>query len=181
MLKVVLTNTFKPCLDRHGNEYPDYFVTQDGQILSLKLKAPLIRKQVLGNHGYLTLLLRDRNSKKVCECVHVLTARTWLRMPEDGLEVNHKDGVKTHNHYTNLEWITHGENCQHFVRLGLRAPYQHSHGEGHYKARLTESSVREIRLLNASGLSRSEIAKKYNVSTSAIEHLVQGRTWRHVA
>ncbi|MEW6726901.1 MAG: HNH endonuclease [Bacillota bacterium] len=35
-------------------------------------------------------------------------------------EINHKDGNKSNNHYSNLEWVTRSENNLHAFKLGLR-------------------------------------------------------------
>ena len=54
-------------------------------------------------------------------------------------------------------------------------------GERHPLVKLTEQSVREIRLLAASGLSFPEIAKTYGVTRSAISMIVNRKRWSHVA
>lgn len=47
--------------------------------------------------------------------VHRLVGLTWLPKPDDPnkTEINHKDGVKTNNHVSNLEWVTKVENALH--------------------------------------------------------------------
>ena len=54
-------------------------------------------------------------------------------------------------------------------------------GEGHGRARLTERSVRWIRKAHAAGgTSYAKLAPRFGVSRSAIAHVVEFRTWRHV-
>jgi hypothetical protein len=54
-------------------------------------------------------------------------------------------------------------------------------GEGNTTAKLTEGNVRVIRLEQRSGASIASLARRFSVSESAIRHIVQGRSWRHLA
>lgn len=63
-------------------------------------------------------------------------------------------------------------------------------GEAHWAAKLTEEDVRQIRELHAEGkrlrleaarLSRSEIARKFDIDKRTVGDIVSGRAWRHVA
>ena len=52
--------------------------------------------------------------------VHRLVAKAFVENPR-GLDiVNHIDGDKSNNNYTNLEWVTCSENTRHAIRMGLR-------------------------------------------------------------
>jgi len=42
----------------------------------------------------------------------------------DGLQINHKDGVKSNNELSNLEWVTSAENQKHAIDNGLKTPYK---------------------------------------------------------
>ena len=53
------------------------------------------------------------DNKKTQTSVHRLVALTFLPPSHDGMEVNHKDGDKTNNHVSNLEWVTKSENEKH--------------------------------------------------------------------
>lgn len=53
--------------------------------------------------------------------VHILVARAWVPGWVEGLEVNHKDGIKANCVANNLEWVTKRENQEHAVTLGLRS------------------------------------------------------------
>lgn len=52
--------------------------------------------------------------------VHRLVAEAFLPNPHNLPEVNHIDGCRTHNHVSNLEWVTRQGNAQHAVNAGLK-------------------------------------------------------------
>jgi len=51
--------------------------------------------------------------------VHALVAAAFLGPRRKGYCVNHKDGVKTNNRVTNIEYVTPRENSRHAVAMGL--------------------------------------------------------------
>jgi DNA invertase Pin-like site-specific DNA recombinase len=53
-------------------------------------------------------------------------------------------------------------------------------GSSHYKAKLKDHDILEIRNLAAQGEKRSDIAKKYGVSDKTIWGIQTGKTWKHV-
>lgn len=109
--------------------------------------------------------------------VHVLVAEAFLDpRPTPRHEVNHRDGVKTNNRSTNLEWVTRSGNQTHSNAIGLVA---HPQGERKLRAKLTESAVREIRATPQSISSRA-LAPKYGVTHGTLYLARVGRTWKHV-
>ena len=52
--------------------------------------------------------------------VHRLVAQAHIPNPSKKREVNHKDGVRTNNLMTNLEWVTRTENALHAIQTGLK-------------------------------------------------------------
>ncbi len=61
-----------------------------------------------------------RNNKGESFYVHRLVAEAFLPNPGNLPEVNHIDGCRTHNHVSNLEWVTRQGNAQHAVNTGLK-------------------------------------------------------------
>lgn len=90
----------------------------------------------------------------------------------DGLEPNHKNGVKTDNRIANLELVTRAQNVRHAFATGLT-----SRKKGDPYRKLTVEAVREIRTGDDS---LRVLARRYGVSVPAICAVRKWRTWKHV-
>ena len=99
--------------------FPNYEVSNLGHVKS-KLTGKLVHQQ-LRKKGYMKVELW-KNGKATTKDVHVLVANAFLDGRKPGLEVNHKNGNKTDNTVTNLEWATRKENMDHAIRTGLFTP-----------------------------------------------------------
>jgi len=79
-----------------------------------------ILKPSLINSGYLIVTL-SKEGKGRCYLLHILTASHFVKNPQPSIKkfINHNDGVKVNNHYTNLMWCTRSENMIHAFRTGL--------------------------------------------------------------
>jgi hypothetical protein len=76
-------------------------------------------KPAKNRDGYLQVAL-SLNNKLKSYCVHVLVAKAFIENPDNKATVNHKDGIKTNNNVSNLEWATKSEQTIHALEHGLR-------------------------------------------------------------
>lgn len=68
--------------------------------------------------------------------VHRLVALAFLDNPESKPFINHKNGVRTDNRVSNIEWCTHSENLRHAYReLGVINPYTGKFSKNHPKSK----------------------------------------------
>lgn len=93
-----------------------YGVSGCGMVINL-LKNSVI-KPIVNGEGYLLF----NAGRKIKLTVHREVARLFVPNPCNLPVVNHKDGNKQNNHYSNLEWVTHSENSQHAYDTGLHKP-----------------------------------------------------------
>lgn len=100
--------------------FSKYLVSNDGQsVINIKTQQELSIQFNKGN-GYCEISLSsDTGTRRVG--IHRLVALAFLEVPEnyESMTVNHKDGIKTNNFYTNLEWCTYRENQEHAGKFGL--------------------------------------------------------------
>lgn len=82
------------------------------------------------SNNYLIVTLVDELGRRKNRPIHRLMCETFLPNPENKAHVNHKDGNKLNNAFSNLEWATEQENSQHAVDTGLTT-YDHCSKEVH--------------------------------------------------
>ena len=106
-----------------------YQVSNHGNVRSLDrttlgrdgVKYPhkgVVFKPTTNKNGYKYVVLKKDGGFKGYT-VHGLVARAFVEKANGKTEVNHKDGDKTNNRVSNLEWVTHSENEKHAVKTGL--------------------------------------------------------------
>ncbi len=164
-------------------EYPGYWCDPEGNIYTTKPKngrgiksGPLrLLKTNKTTRGYLKVMLY-KNGKGIDCLVHRLILKTFNHLLIPGLEVNHKNGIKTDNRLENLEWTTRTENERH-ARLVLGKDLK---GEKHILSKIRASWVPEIKRLRSEGKTLSSIAKQYGVGISTVHRIVKGLAWTHV-
>ena len=94
----------------------EYDIYKDGRLYSHKSRRFLKGDWVGGYLQYTLSIDGVRFRKKA----HRLVAENFLPPHEEGKDiVNHIDGDKTNNHYTNLEWTDYYGNNKHARDLGL--------------------------------------------------------------
>lgn len=124
--------------------------------------------------GYLRVLL-SANGKRKPISIHRAVALAFVPNPKNYPNVNHKDGNKKNNHYTNLEWCDHKMNALHATRV-LKVGC----GETNGRAKLTQREVDFIRYMKLKfpTISAAEIAQFYNMSDVAILHIINFKNWK---
>lgn len=96
-----------------------YQVSNMGRIKSLprnekfcKRSEEVILKTFVCGSGYQEVILSSNGCRKP-KLIHRMVAEAFVPNPKQKREVNHRDGNKFNNVYTNLEWVTPRENIQH--------------------------------------------------------------------
>ena len=150
-----------------------YYVSPTGEIFRLyrntKTKPTRLKRlsPSPGTYGYPRIHLSWDGKKKECS-VHSVVAEVFYGKAAQGYCVNHKDGVKTNNHPSNLEWVTPKGNVDHAWATGLSKPHP---------KKLTREQVEEIR---TSCLSYRELSTRFGISYRTVVKVQHGEIWRHV-
>lgn len=136
---------------------------------------------------------------------HRLVAMAFIGPCPDGMQVNHKDGVKTNNAVENLEYVTPSENVRHAWDMGLSSPapihwsksqpesfaahLRRIHqirvlptGESHHNSTLQDRDIRVIRRYCrrfGRGSGRT-MADRFGVTEANISNIIHRKTWTHI-
>ncbi len=148
------------------------FIRTNGR--SMRLQSHLCTAIPHHKWGYYQCSLTDHRGRKT-KMVHCLVAASFIGPRPEGHQVNHKDGDKSNNQLSNLEYVTPSQNVRHTHRV-LKV----QQGDGHWRSTLCARDIPTIRQLIASGEPLSVIGRKYGVGPGAIHHIKSGHTWSHI-
>ena len=153
-----------------------YFISNYGNVVAaggMRGSEPYKpMRQNLCSSGYPKVVLRDGGSSKNV-MVHRIVAMVFVPNPANKPQVNHIDGNKLNNVYTNLEWVTQSENNLHAINVLGR----HGHGVER-PVKINSDIAREIYL---SDLSNIELARMYGISDTMVSRIKNGKAWRSVS
>ena len=135
-------------------------------------------KPAINSRGYLSVNL-CLHGKQTTHLIHHLVADAFL--PAKGSTdtvVRHLNDVKTDNRVENLARGTRSDNQFDSVRNGKhRAPK----GSAHYRAKLNDDKVEEVRRLYATGeFTQQELGLRFGVSQTMIGFIVRRKSWKHI-
>lgn len=169
-------------------DFPDYYVHSDGYVISAKNGKEIVLVGALrggnrkkGNPGkYKSVTLRH-NGKQVQKDVHGLVAQAFILNPDNLPQVNHIDGNKLNNNFTNLEWNTAAQNIRHSVDNGLWSEPTKEHyalmrlNMAKNKALFTLEEGSDImEMKSALGLTCREVARIVGCGPTTIKRLARG-------
>jgi hypothetical protein len=149
-----------------------YAVSNLGRVKNIKTGRILKCHRDRSYRGPYEFVVLSVDGVRHTKRVHGLVATAFLGPCPEGMEINHKDGVKYHNWSGNLEYGTHQHNKDHARATGLEP-----RGVDRYNAKLNPAKVRKLRRLNAQGIGRYRLAKRFGVTPGAIQSVLRGLSW----
>ncbi len=161
--------------------FPGYEVSDNGAIRSFRQggNGRLLKLQV-DKDGYHRIGLFCGGVQKFFY-VHRLVMAAFVGPCPNGLQVNHKNGIKTKNCPENLEYVTVSENVLHAFRTGLKHPTFHL---GRRIGQFTKGGelvtvFESVRAADRAGFQQWNIANCCNGKYGFKTH--KGFVWKYVA
>lgn len=141
----------------------------------LKQLAPRTKKKYVTFH-----LCKDGVRKD--PLAHRLVWEAFNGPIQEGLEINHLNGITSDNRLTNLEVCSRSVNMQHSFRILKRAPANNPNlGSKNGTSKLKEADIPAIIELYRSGrFLQKDIGKMFGVSQRTISLITRREKWRHV-
>ena len=152
-----------------------YMVFENGQIhnsIAMRFISPYKNRG-----GYLNVDLYI-DGVKVRKGVHQIVAETFVPNPDNKPMVNHIDGNKENNHYSNLEWVTCSENNLHAYSTGLRKPLESSRVSF---VVYNETQVTEVCEALCEGYSPLEVEEMTGVPVKTIYEIRNKQIWKGIS
>jgi len=147
-----------------------YFVSREGYVKAITRSGTRILKTGDNGNGYKKVNLR-KDGKTYAKYVHRLVAEAFVPKDHGKNEVNHINGHKDDNSYTNLEWVNRKENMEHAKRESLT---RKSEIEFRGATKLSKEEYLEVLKLLNRGSTQKEIADIFNISQGLVSLIKLG-------
>jgi len=156
--------------------YPTLKVSDAGEVRTAptpKFPNGVVTKGTTGGWGYKYLTVYEPNpgGRKIKRNlrVHRLVAIAFLPNPFNLPKINHRDGCKTNNCVSNLEWCTPEKNARHSLINGLSG-----------SQKLVPADVKEIQKMRASGIGPNVIGAKFNIDPRHVWMICNKKRWAYI-
>lgn len=159
-----------------------YQISNFGNVRGIKKN---LLKCHINNWGYYAISFLYKNKRKT-HLIHRLVAEHFIKKINGKFYINHIDGNKLNNTIGNLEWVTHKENVNHAIEIGLTNDrnlknskrMKRLNSENSHNAILREKDVLTIRKLYKTKMyTQKQLGEKYNVCRSTIGKIVTFKNW----
>lgn len=135
-----------------------YLINSSGEVFS-NISNKTLRHN--NRNGYRSVRISVRGEVRTLS-VHRLVL-TVFTGDYPGMQVNHKDGDKTNNDISNLEWVSAKDNIKHAIETGLRGPQ---------KLKLSSEEVRQVHtFIDHGGFTYTELGSMFGVNRNTIYHI----------
>lgn len=128
-----------------------------------------------GKSGYPMVSFTRPGGYREYRYLHELVTTAFHGPRPAGLEVCHKDGVRSNCAEANLRWGTRSSNA---LDRHAHETMNQARGEVHAHAKLTEDAVRFIRKYPSR--SSRDLGRKFGVSHGTILNARKGVQWKHI-
>lgn len=161
-----VTEIWKPVQGYEGL----YEVSTLGRVKSLPratTKGGMITQVLTSSEYFGVTLSKEGIAKNVL--VHRLIAKAFCEGYGTEKDVNHKDGVKTNNIFSNLEWVTRQENIQHSYASGLQINAKGSEDSQSKRYKITKPTGEVIEVIGLADFCRNE-----KINRRGLYHVMNG-------
>lgn len=173
------------------HDFPNYMISNHGRVWRQEKETIFkngvkrtFKEQYISicytKTGYCIVRLSNNGVKKT-KYIHRLVAEHFIENKLNKPEINHIDGDKKNNRFSNLEWCTSKENKIHGWKNKLYNPHSNMQGENHGNHKLKEKEVIEIRRLYDNRMKTlKELSLMFKTPNSTIQKIVYRKTWKHL-
>lgn len=160
----------------HEGVPTSYFVSPCGKIYS-EINNILLNPSK--NHRGYSMCKFRQGKVQINTTVHKLVALVYIGpKPGPKYQIDHKDGNKDNNHYTNLEWVTPRENIIRSWRLGLSKSRR---GDANSNTRYSDEFMEKVIQFLKDGGTIIEASDRFNIPRSYLYGIVRGNSRKGLA
>lgn len=159
--------------------YEDRFIiSSNGYVISLRTYKRMKITILPNGYYYLPIIMQKPKRRTITAYLHRLVAETFIENELNKTQVNHKDGDKSNNDISNLEWCTQSENNYHAIRkLGIKRNTS--------KIMLINKEHRlftdeQVRIIRREKLSVKQVFQRWGIYSGVIYDIRKYKTYKDV-